>query len=189
MRDYEIEVRIRNGRIKTAMRAAGYKDVAALARAMGAGGMKGGVTPIYDLVNMKATPLKENGDWRQIVYDMSSALHCEPEHLFSARQMEGFEKTEYLMEISEEEALSQVGAPDTLVFRREIMEKLETLLPVKLAQAVIQSFGLDGQGERTFEEVARASGITRERARQRVAEGLRLLGRPVHRHVFGGKPT
>jgi DNA-directed RNA polymerase sigma subunit (sigma70/sigma32) len=49
---------------------------------------------------------------------------------------------------------------------------------VRMKQIIVMRFGLDGQGERTLDQVAEFYGVTRERIRQIEAKILRDLRQP-----------
>lgn len=51
-------------------------------------------------------------------------------------------------------------------------------LPVRNAQLIISRFGLDGTGYKTLEQVGKIFNVSRERARQIEAKGIRLLRHP-----------
>ncbi len=51
-------------------------------------------------------------------------------------------------------------------------------LPVRNAQAIIARFGLDGTGYKSLEETGRIFNVGKERARQIVSKGIRLLRHP-----------
>lgn len=72
--------------------------------------------------------------------------------------------------------------PEEVALRRleeEALEKALAKLDGRTREALSLRFGLDGEGERTLEEVGRALGVSRERARQIVAAGLRRLAQTV----------
>jgi RNA polymerase primary sigma factor len=72
--------------------------------------------------------------------------------------------------------------PEEAALRRleeETLEKALAKLDERTRKALNLRFGLDGGGERTLEEVGRALGVSRERARQIVVAGLRCLAQSV----------
>jgi RNA polymerase primary sigma factor len=72
--------------------------------------------------------------------------------------------------------------PEEVALKRleeEALEKALAKLDGRTRKALSLRFGLDGRGERTHEEVGRALGVSRERARQIVAAGLRRLAKAL----------
>ena len=72
--------------------------------------------------------------------------------------------------------------PEEVALKRleeETLEKALAKLDGRTREALSLRFGLDGGGERTLEEVGRALGVSRERARQIVAAGLRRLAKAL----------
>ena len=63
------------------MQAAGYTSVLQMCRVKN---LSIGAT--FDLVNMKASPLNQKGEWRKCVLDLADALYSLPDDLFSERQ-------------------------------------------------------------------------------------------------------
>lgn len=63
------------------------------------------------------------------------------------------------------EYVAEVPQHDREEQRQRIAEALRTLLP-REREIVIKRFGLDGQGERTLEHLAKEMGVTKERIRQ-----------------------
>lgn len=79
--------------------------------------------------------------------------------------------------------------PERIVAREEILDRLsamlQTLTPREEAVLTLR-FGLDGKGERTWEEIGNYLGVTRERPRQIVAKALRRLRHPHRAKHFSG---
>jgi RNA polymerase sigma factor (sigma-70 family) len=79
--DYRVKISVSNARIRRAMQAAGYTSVLQMCRVKN---LSIGAT--FDLVNMKASPLNQKGEWRKCVLDLADALYSLPDDLFSERQ-------------------------------------------------------------------------------------------------------
>ena len=176
-KDYEVTVKVRNGRIKAAMRKAGYATVAELSRNMG---LCKDYCSLIGIINMKVSPRDtRTGEWKPIIYDLSSALHCEPEDLFTARQMAGFTKTSFTVELSEAAAVAIGGpTPEDVVFRHELEKMALDSLRPRESTALIQRFGLDGQGERKLKEVeikGAYGSVSAERVRQIERRAVRRM--------------
>lgn len=83
--DYSVTVRIKNGRIIRKMRERGIPTVKELADRAGVS-----VGAVHDVVNMRTRPIGANGEWRDVVFSVAGALLCDPEELFSERQIESW---------------------------------------------------------------------------------------------------
>ena len=80
--DYELELKVRNGRITQAMKRAGIASVAELAR-------RAGTSPntMRKIINLQLSPLNQYGEWRHAVLEMAVVLDCLPTSLFNDDQM------------------------------------------------------------------------------------------------------
>ena len=76
MSDFNIQVKVRNGRLLRAIRAK-YGTAAEMSRKSGVDAQH-----ISDFVNFRRSPILQNGNWSNYAFDVSSALHCEPEDLW-----------------------------------------------------------------------------------------------------------
>lgn len=81
MSDYRVNVKVTNARIRRAMEAAGYDSVIKLCDDHG---MDYG--PVYELLNMKKSPVDRHYQWRGIVLKLADALNVLPDDLFSENQ-------------------------------------------------------------------------------------------------------
>jgi hypothetical protein len=81
MSDYEISLKVRNGRIKRKIAECGFGSVSELCR-------KSGLHPerIGALLNLKLSPLTGDGRWRRSASALAEALGCTCEELFSETQ-------------------------------------------------------------------------------------------------------
>lgn len=188
--DYQIEIRVRNGRILALMRRAGHFSVASLCRAMG--------TPnqysVAQIIDMKTSPLNRSGEWRPYVLKMAEALNCLPDDLFTeAQRTSVMESNRAVIAVSEaevgsflERARAAAMTPEHVAALHErkglIHEAIATLTP-RERSIVIDRFGLFGAEERTLEEVGATHGVTKDRIRQIEAKALRKLKHPK---VSGG---
>ncbi|RMG45831.1 MAG: sigma-70 family RNA polymerase sigma factor [Acidobacteria bacterium] len=72
--------------------------------------------------------------------------------------------------------------------RRQVLKEVARL-PQRERIVILNRFGLDGTEARTFEELGRILGVSRERARQLEAEALRKLRRRLQRRFSGSRPS
>ena len=93
---------------------------------------------------------------------------------------------EFTMQVvSLDEVEEPVGLPDPageyeLEERRAIVRSELDKLPFRLKRALELRYGFKDGHERTWEQVGEALGVTRERARQLIAEAVKSLQHPVH---------
>ena len=76
-RDYYIRMSVQNGRIRSAMEAAGMSTVSDLARASGER-----LSSVCNLLNFKLSPKNKKGDWRKVVVGICRTLAVEPSEMF-----------------------------------------------------------------------------------------------------------
>lgn len=184
MSDYEVTIKVRNGRIKAAMRKAGYESVAELCRAT-----DNRETEVGKIVNMKISPIdSRTGMWRKVVFDISSALHCEPEDLFTERQMQGFNNTEMCRIVSEEQALAigAEGGAEGTILCKEVVSHLEENFNTRNVDIFKSRFGLNGDPEMTLVEIGEKHDLTKESIRRIESMMLRYLKRPTTKRLFEG---
>lgn len=171
MTDFSVKITVRNARILRAMRAAGYTSQADLARAMG----KKSCSIVNGFAAFRVSPLLSDGSWSEMAMDLSSMLHVEPEELWpEALRSIRWNRNSREVLLGSDEA-SQIEAPRTAEVDKVALSKLLSVLPARQRQVIDARFGLDGQGERTLEEVAKEMGVTRERIRQREAKAIRVM--------------
>ena len=195
MSDYRVKISVTNARIRRAVEAAGYRSVLQMCKLNGLQ-----ITPTFNLVNMKQSPLTKNGKWRKTVLDLADALNVMPDDLFNERQKvitlgtntSSRDVTENeMMAIAEQyvqddrlEDLRDNGA------MREIAEEqaakllnntfLDVLTP-KQRQVLEMRFGLNDAPQMSLEQIGVKLGVSRERIRQIEGKALRRLryGKPA----------
>lgn len=88
-KDYEVQVRVKNNWLLTAMRRKGCETAADLSRLTGVN-----QGTIGDLLNLSTTFMLQNGEWKKSVLMISAALCCLPEELAPPQHIEDpLEKT------------------------------------------------------------------------------------------------
>ena len=188
MSDYRVKISVSNARIRRAMQAAGYTSVLQMCRVKN---LSIGAT--FDLVNMKASPLNQKGEWRKCVLDLADALYCLPNDLFSERQKVLVLKSATGTKDVTEAELTRISEQHVWDNRIEDMqdnegireiahEQTEDLLKATMdacltnREKMVLSArnGLLGT-ERSLDEVAKALDVSRERIRQIEAKAIRKL--------------
>lgn len=164
MGDFRVEIKVKNGRLYRAIRGAGFSTVAAFCNAFG---LRQGA--VGALLGMKISPLrKDRSDWTKTAYDLSSALHLEPEELWPAhmRHLTANGDVVCEMNLADLAALPQSGSFDTTD-----LPKLLAALPDR-PRRMIEARYLQGD---TLTDVARDNGVTVERIRQIEHKALRRM--------------
>lgn len=187
MSDYAVKVTIRNGRILARIRAAGFQSVAKFAKKHGLP-----YTSLMQLLGMRRAPMWR-GDWLPIVYDVSSALHCEPEEMFTDLQRTAaLKKNSFETSMSEHEfvALASEATPERQVEQTQMQRLLHDgmkKLTEREAKVVALRFGLNGDPPKTCAEIAKITdteistgagnyrGLSGVRIQQIEAKALRKL--------------
>ena len=183
-KDIRLEVKVRNNLILRKMESKGFATVAELSRACGIS-----QSEIGRLVNMRFTPMRENGEWMPIVEKLAAFLECVPEELFSEMQRTtalpknkataeiDFAETQAFLTREKAEAL----LPDLLAMTGELAKHLReaiVTLPPQLQQVLTLRFGLGDEEELTLEQVGEKLNLTREEVRQMEAKALRWMRHP-----------
>jgi RNA polymerase sigma factor (sigma-70 family) len=165
--------------------ASEYKTVLSVCERMGFTPQK-----LYDLVNLKVSPLDKNGAWKKIVMDLCDLLHSTPDDLFSEEQINNpIEKNNFTLTANLEELgrLSERQLSTSQEFKvledntKDVLSKiLDEHLSPRQKDILIRSFGLFGVEKQTLDEIGKVHGVGRERARQIVSKSIRNLQKIKH---------
>lgn len=182
-KDYRIVVRVKNNRMLRHIEDAGYGSIAAFSRAFGLNHQWVG-----ELINMKRPAQKNNGEWSALAMHISDALAVNPEDLFNERQAAAdFDRVSGVIEFDEptivgldDRAALSIEAPSAAVNEemRDLLAKGMEVLSPRYRDVLSARYGLNGEPERTLDEVASDIGVHRERVRQIEQVAIRrVMGR------------
>jgi hypothetical protein len=155
--DYEVQIKVRNGRILSQVRALGYNSLAAFCRARGLS-----YSQVIELVTMQRPAVAPDGMWRRPVLALAAALATLPEDLFTERQAQGevtstiirYVDEDQLVSLNDREArglLSYQEPPDETVGRQQAVAQFLAKLPPRLRRVLEGRYGLGGQPPMTME--------------------------------------
>lgn len=178
--DIRLQIRVKNARILRAMQAAGIATVNDLCRVLY--GDTRMASNVGALVNFKARPINKDGTWRPLCVAIATALHREPDELWPEylRHIEA-SKTETHIDITAE-AFGAISNGEAAFIDRDMVRQMLKAIPLRAVKVLEMRFGLNGNGEHTYEEVGKAFGVTRERIRQIEIKALRRLKAPHMPH-------
>lgn len=197
VKDYRLTIRVRNNRLLRRIEATrGFVSVPRWCAKHGFS-----YTAVTDLIAMKASPLRVNGDWRDLVERLASMLRSDPADLFPQRQVEGsIKKTTVEREVSETEllaltepealALIEDQTPERDTLDKDLIAKMLAVLPDKDRRMVETYYGVGGgDAAGTLDDLAEEFGISRERIRQRLTRARhKMLTAAWHKfHLISGK--
>lgn len=189
MSDYRVKISVSNARIRRAVEAAGYRSVLQMCKLNGLQ-----ITPTFNLVNMKQSPLTKNGKWRKTVLDLADTLNVLPDDLFNERQKvltlgkntsskdvtesemlaiaEQYVQDDRLEDLQDNSAVREIAEEQvTKLLNNEILD----VLPTRQRKVLEMRFGFDGSPGRTLEEIGTHFGVSRERIRTIEGKALRRL--------------
>ena len=179
MKDYRVEIKVKNNYLFSLMKSYEITNIAELSRATGIS-----VAPLHDFINLKRTPHTKHGRLLPSVEMLCSFFSCTVEDLFPPQHIEdALEKNAGAIEANMTELVSSnllSGGTNPL----ELLEKQDTpaiinsaleLLNERQRTLIEMRFGLDGEGGKTLDEAGEILGISKARVRQIEATALRIL--------------
>lgn len=178
-KDYVVQIRIKNGPMLRAMRAAGFETAKALSDASGVQ-----QTTIGSFLSLKLAPVAESGNWRDPVIKLSETLKTLPEDLFPPQHLRNaLKRNRADIDMSAADVAAVIewhhdpATPEDELIAADkakvLSECLSSLAP-RDERVLRQRFGLDCEAK-GLAEVGEEMGIGKERVRQIEARALRLL--------------
>lgn len=172
MKDYRLQVRIRNNRILRRIEEAGYVSVAEFCRAFGLN-----YTAIVDLARMTKPARGLKGQWAASAKALADALSVNPEDLFNERQAAGLAITSTEREIDEPPMLEacSMEAPslEASVEQKELVKLALDAMPPRERRIIVDKFGLDGDAPRDRKDIADDLGVSDNRIMQLENKAIR----------------
>jgi len=195
--DYRVKISVSNARIRRAMEAAGYTSIQAMCLEH-----KLRLDIVYKLVNMKMSPLGNDGRWHSTTLKLADALNVLPDDLFSERQKTVTLKTneghrdvteselaaiaaeqnwnERLEDMRDNDAINQIASEET---GKVLNAAMEHLLTPKETEIIKWRYGFEGT-RKSQDEIGAKYNVSRERIRQIENKALRKLRRPYVQKFF-----
>lgn len=179
MKDYRIEVKIKNNLLWQAMQSKGIKNAAHLSRETGVA-----QALVGRYLNLVEKVYDRQGNYKQSFQKICDYFNMMPVELYpEERMVEPLANNKRVMEANASELL-QLGSRELdptevirLEQRAEAAHKLLDLLSEREALVVNLRSGMDGDPH-TLEEIGAAIGKSRERVRQIYDKAMRKMRRP-----------
>ena len=182
IKDYRIEITVRNNRILEYMRQLGYITVSSFCRAHGFH-----PSPIGRYINLKTAPVDKFGRWKKTAVRLSKALCCGTDELWSnAQRLAAIKNNRRSVAIAEQDIMGVLEAksPLQIIENKETNKQInEALKGLDFRQEDIlrMKFGMQPYF-REFKnvEIAQKYSISRSRVAGIEATCLRKLRHPKH---------
>lgn len=189
MDEYNVQVKIRNGKLLRKMKEKNIESVAGLVSLLEEKyGQKGGLlTEIYYLVSLKKSPLDRHGMYTKTCIMLCDFFQCAPDDIFTSDQLEGIvhEKNSFEMDVDASRIHSlQNQNPEHFIEKKEIHKLLNTLTE-REQKVVCLHFGLNGDVPLNLYQLAPIFDVSVERVRQILGKALRKLGNPYNLKRIG----
>jgi transcriptional regulator with XRE-family HTH domain len=162
--DFSVRITVRNGRLLAAIRAK-YGTSANMARLTGVS-----QSAVAALLTLRRSPIGKNGDWAKIAYDISSALHMEPEAIWPAHIARiKINRNEAELDMSMGDLQDLIATEQYGPAMKALSRWAKHVRPRAMQALVMQSNGA------TLEDIGSALNVTRERARQLAINAQRTI--------------
>lgn len=183
MKEYRVEVKIKNNLIFQKIKEKGFPSVSSFCREY-----KISENTMSKLTNLRKSAFDERGGLRSTVQKLCDALNCLPEEIFPEFQLENAVKSnKRTIEMEEAEVKHYLERqemallPDESINKEDrnnlLYEMLLTLTP-KETQILGLRFGLQDGNPKSLEEIGKIFGVNRERIRQIECKAFRKMRHP-----------
>ena len=188
MKDYRLEIKIKNNYLFSRMQEYGVKNASQLAKAIGS-------TPagVGKYLNLMSPPYTKKGELKEIPKKLCDLLYCDIEDLFPSEHLENpLEKNIVITEKNKHELLPsrmlETDDPSVALMEQEVTQGVDhaiiKVLNDKEQQVITLRFGLGGEEPHTLDEVGELFGVTSSRIKQIEAKALRKLRHPRNEDLF-----
>lgn len=170
MKDYSVQIKVRNAPLLNIMRLNGIETAAQLSRASGVS-----QSVIGKYLNLKEAPITPKGRLSGQVIKIAKALKVLPEDLFPPQHLEkalNKNVAEVEMSLPEIESIACAGSPDELLFDDEEIQRAMGGLTPRQAKVLKDRFGFNGESH-TYREIGEKFGITGNRVQQIERDALK----------------
>jgi len=194
MKDYRLEIKIKNNYLFSRMQEYGVKNASQLAKAIGS-------TPagVGKYLNLTSPPYTKKGELKEIPKKLCDLLYCDIEDLFPSEHLENpLEKNIVITEKNKHELLPsrmlETDDPSVALIEQEAVQGVNhavvKVLNGREQKVIALRFGLGDEEPHSLDEVGQLLEVSRERIRQIEAKALRKLRKPSSRALvqppFGG---
>ena len=171
MNDYLVTMRIKNGRVHTAMRKSGIGSVNELSKLAG-------VSPVYigKILNFKVSPFIKPGIWRDPVLKICEVLAYSPAELFP-NHLQFEVPTNKIEAMMDQEQMNQLCCATPQLAINELHETFDEIfdnLTDRESEIIKKRF----YEERTIDSIAKEIGVTGNRIRAIEQKALRKMRDP-----------
>lgn len=189
MTDYILQIRVKNGPMLRALRASRYGTAAELSRACGVDQGR-----IGQYLNLRATPLRDDGEYRPDILTIAAYLHTSPEELFPPQHMRrslecnAAEVDASLDDIANYLVADNGNNPLRITEQNEVVGQLEGAikeLPARYQRALELRYGIHGDEEHDLRAIGRQLGVSGVRAGQIILSAERKLRKKLSGETYG----
>jgi transcriptional regulator with XRE-family HTH domain len=177
MGDYAVKIGVRNGRLLRAIRGAGYKSQSEFARQFSINQQQ-----LNALVCMRIKARGPKRRWARLVWDIATALDCEPEDLFNEQHQDHALKINNVEVYMSEEQVRDAMFSEEKVWAKIEAQRLLAMIPKARSREIVIA-RMEGE---TLKEIGDRYGISPERVRCIEAHTLRLMKR---KHAIAERNT
>jgi len=169
--DYRVKINIRNNRLLRAMEEKGYRSARQFCMGTGLN-----YSWLISLISGKIKPLRDNGTLSPHTIDLLSQLDLNLEDAFTERQLQGFKKHSFQMDMSESQMASISSLPtknaELFLMEKDVSRVLSSIMAETLnprEEMIIRGFYFENKNT---EDLAKEFSITRSRVDQIIKKGL-----------------
>jgi lambda repressor-like predicted transcriptional regulator len=161
MTDFVVKVSVKNGRLLRAIRAK-YGTSAEMSRASGVSQQV-----LSGFLTMRFSPITVCGEWNKAAFDISSALHMEPEDIWPAHiaRMK-LRRNEAEMDMSVEDLQDLLSSATAL---KALAKWSKGVSPRRMQSLIMMADGA------TLEDAGKSLGVSKERLRQMALNAARKI--------------